>query len=223
MNWVWPISPAQAPRMADGAISPPIDDPQRIHQLGSKLRRAPAIIGQRRQRPKRLKIPDISSEVGFQAPDRNKHRSLDTIIMLDAGEEVGVAANQTLAFRDTKVIRHPGRKLLEGLLKDLLTTIMGNRIAVVSDVIEARRDRLLRNPLCNGLLLELLQPSREATRIATAALRLGKCRQAENRNHSDANANNQMHDASATPSDVERLARSRRGGKRAVVSPAGGA
>ena len=83
MNWVWPISPAQAPRIPRREIAA-LDDAQRIHQLGAELVGAAAIIGQRRQRANRREFPGVDAEIRLQSPDRDQHLAGHAIGLLDA-------------------------------------------------------------------------------------------------------------------------------------------
>ena len=57
MNCVWPISPAQAPRISPGVEIAMLDDPQRIEQMGLEEFATTAIERQRGDRTDHRKVP----------------------------------------------------------------------------------------------------------------------------------------------------------------------
>src|ERR1700686_3532839 len=101
-----------------------LHDAQRIHQLGPEHLRSPAIVGQRRQRTKRGKFPDVDAVIGLQPPDRHQPLAGYAVGLFDAGEHRAIVLHHVDAAG--KAGRHHApRKLLETLTEDLLRMISG--------------------------------------------------------------------------------------------------
>ena len=128
MNWVWPISPAQAPQILWRDIAA-LDDAQRVHQLGLEQVGAAAIIGERRQRAQRREFSDVDAEIGLQAPDRHQHFAGHAIGLFDAPEHRAVLLEHVGAARQPRR-NHAAGKFLEALAEDLLRLVPGQHALV---------------------------------------------------------------------------------------------
>jgi 3-hydroxyacyl-CoA dehydrogenase / enoyl-CoA hydratase / 3-hydroxybutyryl-CoA epimerase len=88
-----------------GAQVAAVDDPQRRHQLVLEHLGAPAVIGERRQRADDRHSAGIGAEVALKPPDRHQDRPRHAVLPLDAGQQVGVAA------------QHLGARLIRGVTR----------------------------------------------------------------------------------------------------------
>jgi hypothetical protein len=112
MNWVWPSSPAQAPRIGPGDTSP------RCKKLGLEFIGAAAIKGECRQRPQSRRIAIDGVEIRLEPPNRDDHWGRYTIGLLDPGEGRAILLNQASPSVQARGIDHPTGELFETLVEN---------------------------------------------------------------------------------------------------------
>ena len=157
MNWVWPISPAQAPRISWGAEIAALDDAQRVHQFSPEHLRAAAIVSQRRQRTYRRKFSDVDAEVGLEPPDRHQHLARHAVALFDAPEHRAILLHHVGAAREAGR-DHAAGELLETLTEDPLRTIPRQHRLIQRHATQAGCDRRLGDAFGGGFGLEIVEP-----------------------------------------------------------------
>ncbi len=84
MNWVWPISPAQAPRISAAVRSPRSMMRSASINSASEGIRSAAIVSQRRQRTDGREFADVDAEIRLQPPDRHQHLAGHAVGLFDS-------------------------------------------------------------------------------------------------------------------------------------------
>ncbi len=157
MNCVCPISPAHAPRAVFGSRSPRSTS---LSASMSSLRnswRAAAVPCERRQRFDGREISHECPEIGLKSPDCHQHRSGNAIFLFDPRKQLSILKKKLRAFFQAEGIDHAPRKLLEGLMKDLLSAITRDDGAIVRHAVEPRLDSARGNACRRGVLPNLSQ------------------------------------------------------------------
>src|SRR5262249_25420785 len=113
-----------------------LDDSQRVHQLGLESLRAPAVVGQTRERADSGKIALVDAVVGLEPPDRGDDRARHPEALLDALERAGELLE--LARTDAHAVArdHARGELFEGLAEHALLAIARDHFLVVGDAVE---------------------------------------------------------------------------------------
>ena len=100
-----------------------LDDAQRIHQFGTEMIAAPAVISKRRQRRQNLELAEQRAVIAFQAPDGGDDLRRHAIGLLDATKQRLMFFHLGDAVRDAGAGEQALGEIEESSLEDALAGI----------------------------------------------------------------------------------------------------
>ena len=139
----------------------------------------PAVVGQGRDRADDVVgAALVGAVVAFEAPQRDHHGRRHAGPLLDPRQQRGVGLQLLQSVLVAARRRHAAGELDEALLEHALPAVAPDDGRVEGHAVERRRDRLARDALRLGLLLEGGEPGLEAAGVAATRSGIGRSRPA---------------------------------------------
>src|SRR5581483_4662854 len=152
-----------------------VDDAKRAEKLLAEEIRAPAVVGQRRDRADDLiDAALVGAVVALQTPQRDDDGRRHAEALLDFRQQRGVGLGLLQPVLITAAAGHAAGELLEALLEDALPAVAADDRRVEGEAVERRRDGPPGNPLGRGLLPESGHPGLEAAGVAAPRRGVGR-------------------------------------------------
>ena len=141
-----------------------VDDAHRIHELGAEHDRAPAIVGQRRERAQNGQLADDGAVVALERPEGGDHGTGHAVLLLDLGEQVAMLFQAGDAVLDAVLRNQLVGEGEEALGKEALLAVAADDARVHRHAVQDAGDGSPRDAAIERFLAESLRATLRSCR-----------------------------------------------------------